>query len=329
MNEFALIETYFRSLSERSGGTGCDLGIGDDAALVTVPYGKQVAITTDTLIDGVHFPRETAPADIGYKALAVNLSDLAAMGARPAWFTLSLSLPVFDQAWLEGFCLGLETLMGQCPVTLIGGDTTRGGLSISIQAMGLVDSGCALRRSTAQPGDDIWVSGRIGEAGAGLRLLQQQVAVTGGAMTQALQRLNRPQPRNHLGEMLTPLASACIDVSDGLLADLQHLLEKSGVGADIAVNDIPLAALLETPAQAAVLGLADTSPQGLRHFAISAGDDYELCFTASAQQRAQIALASQQTGVALTRIGTVTARPGIVNSSAGGIPLSPLGYTHF
>lgn len=328
MNEFALIETYFRALSERSGAPPVDLGIGDDAALVTVPYGKQVAITADTLIEGVHFPRQTAPADIGYKALAVNLSDLAAMGARPAWFTLCLSLPAFDRDWLEGFCQGLEALMRQCPVTLIGGDTTRGGLSVSIQAMGLVDSGCALRRSQARPGDDIWVSGRIGEAGAGLRIVQQQVPVVDDTMTQALQRLNRPQPRNRLGELLTSLASACIDVSDGLLADLQHVLDKSQVGAALALADIPIAAVLEEPARAARLGLPDSAPQALRQFAITAGDDYELCFTAAPERRAQIELAGQQAGVRLTRIGTVTAQPGMVDS-ASGQPVSPRGYIHF
>jgi thiamine-monophosphate kinase len=329
MNEFTLIDAYFKSLSERVGGLRCDLGIGDDAALVTVPHGKQLAITTDTLIEGVHFPRETFPADIGYKALAVNLSDLAAMGARPAWFTLCLSLPAFSTAWLESFCSGLEELMRQQPITLIGGDTTRGPLSISIQAMGLVDSGCALRRDTARPGDDIYVSGRIGDAGVGLRVVQQKLAVDGEALQTAVNRLNRPQPRNGLGEALTSLASACIDVSDGLMADMNHLLSKSQVGADIDLERVPIATALTTGTVLARLGFADASPSSVRRFAVSAGDDYELCFTAPPAHRSQIELAAQQAGVTVTRFGAVTQAPGIFDSARGGEMISPLGYSHF
>ena len=329
MNEFALIEAYFKSLSERVGGTRCDLGIGDDAALVTVPHGKQLAITTDTLIEGVHFPRDTFPADIGYKALAVNLSDLAAMGAKPTWFTLCLSLPAFSTAWLDSFCSGLEEMMRQQPITLIGGDTTRGPLSISIQAMGLVDSGCALRRSTARPGDDIYVSGRVGEAGVGLRVVQRQLAVDGESLLAAVKRLNRPQPRNALGEALTSLATACIDVSDGLLADMNHLLNKSQVGADIDLDKVPIAAALSSGTLISRLELPDVTTQGLRRFAASAGDDYELCFTAAPAQRAQIELAAQQAGVPVTRFGTVTQAPGIFDSARGGEMISPHGYSHF
>ena len=329
MNEFSLIEAYFKSLSERAGGTRFDLGIGDDAALVTVPHGKQVVVTTDTLIEGVHFPRDTFPADIGYKALAVNLSDLAAMGARPAWFTLCLTLPAFSTNWLESFCSGLEAMMRQRPVSLIGGDTTRGPLSVSIQAMGLVDSGCALRRSTACVGDDIWVSGCVGAAGVGLRMVQEKLPVDGDATSQALERLNRPQPRNALGEALTSLASACIDVSDGLLADLNHLLNKSQVGADIDLGKVPIAAALGSSTLVSRLGLTDPSPQGVRRFAVCAGDDYELCFTAPPAQRARIELAAQQAGVSVTRFGTVAREPGIFDSAHGGEMISPLGYTHF
>lgn len=329
MNEFTLIDAYFKSLSERAGGLRCDLGIGDDAALVTVPHGKQLVITTDTLIEGVHFPRDTFPADIGYKALAVNLSDLAAMGAKPAWYTLNLSLPAFSTAWLESFCGGLEQMMRQQPITLIGGDTTRGALSITIQAMGLVDSGCALRRCGAQPGDDIYVSGRIGEAGVGLRAVQQKLAIDGQALQAAVNRLNRPQPRNALGEALTSLASACIDVSDGLMADLNHLLNRSGAGADVDLDKVPLAEALSTGTVLARLALTDPSPQGVRRFAVSAGDDYELCFTATPARRAQIEQAAQQAGVSVTRFGSVTRAPGIFDSACGGEMLMPLGYSHF
>ena len=337
MNEFALIESYFKTLSERTAGARCDLGIGDDAALVTVPLGKQLAVTADTLVSGVHFPVDTLPFDIGYKALAVNLSDLAAMGARPAWFTLCLTLPQFSDPWLQGFCAGLETLMREIPVTLIGGDTTRGPLSITIQAMGLVDSGCALRRDGAKPGDDIFVSGCVGDAGVGLRLVMQNSAADQLALNATLHtalntaqlRLNRPLPRNALGAALGAVASSCIDISDGLLADLGHILTASHAGADVDVNTVPISPALLDPAIVAQLGLPDSTPQGARRFALSAGDDYELCFTAAPDQREQVMALAQQAGISVTRVGTVTAQPGIFDLANGGVMLTPAGYSHF
>ncbi len=329
MNEFALIEAYFRALAERVDGMPCDLGIGDDCALVTVPRGKQLAVTTDTLIEGVHFPRDTRPADIGYKSLAVSLSDLAAMGAQPAWFTLSVSLPTFSAQWLEGFCQGLEDLMRLQPIRLIGGDTTRGPLSITIQAMGVVDAGCALRRSTANPGDDIYVSGKIGEAGLGLWVAMNRPPVESAFLEAALCRLNRPQPRNALGEALVTLASACIDVSDGLLADLNHVLVQSNVGAEIDLAQLPLADALGVDTVVAGLALDDSSEQGVCRFAASAGDDYELCFTAAPSLRNKIEQVSQQTGVPVTRFGRVTQTPGIFDRAHGGEMLAPSGYHHF
>lgn len=329
MNEFSLIATYFKTLSERTSGARCDLGIGDDAALVTVPLGKQLVVTADTLVSGVHFPADALPFDIGYKALAVNLSDLAAMGARPAWFTLCLTLPQFSDPWLQGFCAGLETLMHEIPVTLIGGDTTRGPLAITIQAMGLVDSGCALRRDGAKPGDDIFVSGCVGDAGVGLRLVTQKIAADKPALNAAQLRLNRPLPRNALGAALGAVASSCIDVSDGLLADLGHILTASGTGADLDVNAVPISPALFDPALIAPLNLVDGSPQGARRFALSAGDDYELCFTAHPDKRAQVMALAQQAGVSVTRFGTVTAQPGIFDLANGGVMLTPAGYSHF
>ena len=329
MNEFAMIEAFFKSLAGRAGGLRPDLGIGDDCALVTVPHGKQLAITTDTLIDGVHFPQESFPFDIGYKALAVNLSDLAAMGARPAWYTLSLSLPAFSANWITRFCEGLEAMMQEQPVSLIGGDTTRGPLSVTIQAMGLVDSGCALRRDGARVGDDIYVSGRIGEAGAGLRLVQGKIRAESAPQQAAVERLNRPRPRNELGIALSSVASACIDVSDGLLADLGHLLNRSGVGADIDMNKVPLAAVLNSPHEVVRLDLPDPSPLAVRRFAVSAGDDYELCFTASPTVRMQVSALAQRAGVEVTRFGTVTREPGIFDCAGGGVMITPMGYSHF
>lgn len=333
MNEFALIDHYFKALAERAGGPGCDLGIGDDCALVTVPPGQQLAITADTLVAGVHFPRETAPFDIGYKALAVNLSDLASSGARPAWFSLCLTLPQREAAWLDDFCAGLAALMEQVPVRLIGGDTTRGPLSITIQALGWVEKGKALRRDGGRPGDDIYVSGQIGAAGAGLRLVQTPspwpADDTDGlapAREAAVQRLNRPAPRNRLGESLVGEASACIDISDGLLADLGHLLDSSGTGATLDLARIPLAELLNTPAGLARLGL---NADAARLFALGAGDDYELCFTAPPARRETIAALSARAGVTVTCIGTLTDRPGTLIDTASGQPLPATGYTHF
>jgi thiamine-monophosphate kinase len=313
------------------------LGIGDDAALVTVPHGKQLVVTADTLVAGVHFPLTTAPFDIGYKALAVNLSDLAAMGARPAWYTLCVTLPQATESWMQDFCAGLEALMREIPVTLIGGDTTRGPLSITIQAMGLVDSGCALRRDGAKPGDDIYVSGCIGDAGAGLRAVLgemslEQLAQT-PALQSALQRLNRPLPRCVLGVALGAVASACIDVSDGLLADLGHVLTASGVGAELDVNAVPVSAALRDVTIIAqlekVAGALQGTLRGARRFALTAGDDYELCFTAPAHQREQVAALAQQTGTPVTRIGSVSAKPGIYDLADGGAMLTPAGYSHF
>lgn len=329
MDEFALINAYFRSLSERITGERCDLGIGDDCALVSVPAGKQLAVTADTLVEGVHFPIATDPADIGYKALAVNLSDLAAMGATPAWFTLCLTLPACSAEWLERFCQGVADLMRQCPVTLIGGDTTRGALSLSIQAMGLMDQGRALQRGGAQPGDDIYVSGVIGEAGIGLQLVQQRVPLVDAARQVAVRHLNRPQPRVAVGQGLLGLATACIDVSDGLLADLGHILEHSGVGARIDVDGVPIADALRNECLLEQLGWQDRSLAAAQRFAMTAGDDYELCFTAPASQRRAIDQLAQRLDIPLTRMGVITDTSGLVNAASGESITIQGGYTHF
>lgn len=211
------------------------LGIGDDGALLAPPPGQLLAVTMDTLNAGVHFPPETAPADIGWKALAVNLSDLAAMGAEPAWCTLSLTLPRADTAFVDGFCDGFLALAAQHGVALVGGDTTRGPLSVSITAHGFVPAGAALRRDGARIGDEVWVSGSLGDAAGALRQWQ-----AGAPMAPALRdRLDRPTPRVALGQALRGLASACIDISDGLLADLTHICRASGVGAEVDIDALP------------------------------------------------------------------------------------------
>ena len=237
--EFELIERIKRRVSLRD---DVMLGIGDDAAVLRVPADHELVVTADTLNAGVHFPVETVPFDVGWKALAVNLSDLAAMGARPAWCTLSLSLPQADTPWVDAFVDGLLALAQTHRVSLIGGDTTRGPLSISITAMGFVPTGAALRRQGAQPGDEIWVTGTLGDAAAALT--QWQVGSDIDASLRS--RLDRPTARVEAGLALRGRASACIDVSDGLLADLGHVLRASGVGARIEHSSLPISGSLRS-----------------------------------------------------------------------------------
>ena len=291
------------------------LGIGDDAALLQVPPGQQLVVTADTLNAGVHFPETTAPADIGWKALAVNLSDLAAMGARPAWCTLSLSLPHADDAWIDGFLDGFMMLADHHGIALVGGDTTRGPLSISITAMGLVEAGCALRRDAAQVGDDVWVTGTLGDAALALEAVLQERGVSAALR----QRLDRPTPRVAAGQRLSGLVHACIDVSDGVLADQGHVCERSGVGAEIRMADLPCS------------GEFATMPASRRWPLQTGGDDYELCFTASPHHREQIVQALDFTEVPATRVGRIVAGQGVVAFDAEGTPWQPAssGYTHF
>ena len=291
------------------------LGIGDDAALLQVPPGQQLVVTADTLNAGVHFPDNTAPADIGWKALAVNLSDLAAMGACPAWCTLSLSLPNADEAWIDGFLDGFMALADPHGIALVGGDTTRGPLSISVTAMGLVEAGCALRRDRAQVGDDVWVTGTLGDAALALDAVLQAREVS----TTLRQRLDRPTPRVEAGQRLSSLVHACIDLSDGVLADLGHVCEGSGVGAEIHMAELPCSSELA----------AMQAPQ--RWPLQTSGDDYELCFTASRRNRDQIVQALDFTDVSASRIGRIVAGQGVLALDADGTPWLPAssGYTHF
>ncbi|TLX20923.1 thiamine-phosphate kinase [Thermomonas fusca] len=288
------------------------LGIGDDCALLLPPPGMQLAVTMDALNAGVHFPPETAPADIGWKALAVNLSDLAAMGAQPAWGTLSLSLPQGDPGFVDAFFDGFFALAAQHGFALVGGDTTRGPLSIAITAHGLVEPGRALRRDGARVGDDIWVSGTLGDAAGALRQWQ-----AGAAMSPALQaRLDRPTPRVALGRALRGIASSCIDVSDGLLADLAHLCRASGVGAEVDVDALPASAALRNA----------FDPDTRRVLQAAGGDDYELCFTAAPAQRAALRQLSATLALSLSCIGSVTAGTGV---RCDGVAAGAGGYQHF
>ncbi len=299
MDEFALIRRHFAAY--RQSAPDVVLGIGDDCALLHVPADRRLAVTTDTLIAGCHFPSGTAPFDIGWKSLAVNLSDLAAMGAQPRWFTLALTLPSADADWLDEFTHGLRTLAQTHSVVLVGGDTTRGALSITITAMGLSLPGRALRRSGARPGDVICVTGTLGDAALALRCLQANTAM-GGNCDVLRKRLDRPQPRVEAGMALRGLATAAIDVSDGMAGDLTHILDASGCGAEIDADRLP-----RSPAFAAWATDAATAQQLQLH----GGDDYELCLCLppSAIPAAQTALASLD--LPLSVVGRITAEPGL------------------
>jgi thiamine-monophosphate kinase len=292
------------------------LGIGDDAALLRVPAGQLLVVATDTLNAGVHFPEDTAPSDIGWKALAVNLSDLAAMGATPAWATLSLSLPQGDEAWVDAFIEGFLALASRHDVALVGGDTTRGPLSICVTVHGFVAPDRALRRDGARAGDDAWVSGTLGDAAAAL--VQWRAGSTAAPALRS--RLDRPEPRIALGRALGGIAHAAIDVSDGLLADLAHVCAASGVGAEVDVDALP-------PSDA----FAATFDGELRRtLQASGGDDYELCFTAGPAQREAIAAIACDVGVPLMRIGRIVAGQGVA-ALAGDVAWTPdtTGYRHF
>jgi thiamine-monophosphate kinase len=293
------------------------LGIGDDAALLQVPAGRQLVVAMDTLNAGVHFPEETAPADIGWKALAVNLSDLAAMGAEPAWCTLSLSMPRSDAAWVDAFLDGFLDLAGQHRVALVGGDTTRGPLSISVTVHGFAAPGRALRRDGARVGDDVWVSGTLGDAAAALEQWR-----SGGARDAFLrQRLDRPTPRVALGQALVDVAGACIDVSDGLLADVAHVCRASGVGVSLRIADLPASPALRE-------AFAEDARRALQ---AGRGDDYELCFTAPRELRDEVMQLAARAGTAVTRVGAVIEGQDVqVMDADGGIWNAPrAGYEHF
>lgn len=315
MSEFELIAR----IRDRAAAARADvvLGIGDDAALLQPPAGRQLVVAMDTLNAGVHFPADTAPADIGWKALAVNLSDLAAMAAEPAWCTLSLSLPEADGAWVDGFLDGFLALAQAHGVALVGGDTTRGPLSVCVAAHGFVDPGRALRRDGARPGDLVWVSGTLGEAAGALAQWQQGVAVDPALRA----RLERPTPRIAVGRALAGVASACIDVSDGLLADLDHLCAASGVGASIRIDALPCSQVLREA----------FDPATRRELQAGGGDDYELCFSTGADARDAVAAIAQDAGVAIACIGEVVAGDGVRAFDAGGARWIPAraGHEHF
>ncbi|MBI5461614.1 MAG: thiamine-phosphate kinase [Gammaproteobacteria bacterium] len=320
LTEFSLIDRFFAGHKRRG---DVALGIGDDAAVVDVPPGEQLVVAVDTLVAGVHFPDHTAAADIGHKALAVNLSDMAAMGACPRWATLALTLPRVDADWLGEFARGFFALAERFDVELIGGDTTRGPLCVSVQILGTVPRNRVLQRAGARAGDRIFVSGSLGDAGLALSLLQTQRACGEDERAELLARLHRPDPRVALGERLRGIASAVIDVSDGLLADLGHILQRSGVGATLWVERLPRSAAFQVCVSA-------QSPDWFE-LPLAAGDDYELCFTAAPAQADALQNLARELGIAITEIGAIEADTGLRCRLDDGRAFQPTrqGYEHF
>ena len=317
LSEFELIRKYFERAprqarpGERS-ARGVALGIGDDAALLRPSAGMELAVSTDLLLEGRHFRAGADPRKLGHKVLAVNLSDMAAMGAAPRWATLAISLPAADEAWLDQFSKGFFALAERFGVELVGGDTTRGPLSLCVTILGEVPAGLALFRAGAGPGDDIWVSGELG--GAALGLARPEIAA-------AVRRLDEPEPRIELGERLRGIASAAIDVSDGFAQDLGHILERSGVGAIVEYE------LLPQPVD--VRSIQDKKLQS--RLVLSGGDDYELVFTAPQGVRADISALSSELKLALSRVGSIqVGEPRLLVLDSQGRPMAPgPGFDHF
>jgi thiamine-monophosphate kinase len=316
LSEFDLISRYFTRAPRHT-----TLAVGDDAALFSVSPGCELAASTDMLVEGVHFFADVDPQALGHKALAVNLSDLAAMGARPRWTMLSLALPDVDTPWLEGFSRGFFALADKHGVDLIGGDTTRGPLNISVQIMGEVGRGKALRRDGAKVGDDIWVSGQLGDAAAAVAHRRGELTLEPPVFDRCRIRLDWPTPRVALGLELSALAHSAIDVSDGLLGDLAHICERSGVGAKVEYSAVPCSADLRS--------LRDHA-RGMRAI-LAGGDDYELCFTAAPERAAGIEALSTTLDIALTRIGRIVEGNAVTVFDAAGRPLSvkDKGFDHF
>lgn len=319
MKEFEIIKNYFLSRSYQR--KDVQLGIGDDCAVTTVPDGQQLATTTDTLVEGVHFPKGTSGRAVAHKALAVNLSDLAAMGAEPAWISLSLSLPKFDEAWLHEFSGTLQELSEYYGIQLIGGDTVQGPLAITITAQGFVPKDQALTRSRAKPGDWIYVTGTVGDAALGLKLVNSEERAVLQHHSYLLDRLNFPTPRLLVGTTLRRIANSCIDISDGVLSDLQHILFASQVGATVDVDHLPLSeAILETVPQDQAYRLG-----------LTGGDDYELLFTISEEQKGNLEVALANCNVSATCIGRINGVAEKLELKLDDKPyeLDAIGYQHF
>jgi len=316
MSEFDLIRRHFTRPTPSA-----LLGVGDDAALLQVSVGNALAVSSDMLVCGTHFLPDADPFLLGHKTLAVNLSDMAAMGAAPRWAVLAIALPEADEAWLAQFSAGFFALAQQHGVELVGGDTTRGPLNLCVTIFGEVPAQQALRRSGAQVGDEIWVSGCLGDAALALAHLQGRIALSAAELSACLPALHQPQPRVALGLALRGIASSAIDISDGLLADLGHILDASQVGAQLDFAALPVSPALNNY----------VSQPLARQCALSGGDDYELCFTASSARHAELSDIAARLNLPLTRIGKIVAGRGCIVHDASGNPLNveACGYDHF
>ena len=315
LSEFSIIERFFSSRQPINPSTR--LGIGDDCALLTVPDGNELAVTTDTMVENVHFLPDTNPEFLGHKILAVNLSDLAGMGAKPIAVTLALTIPGVDEKWLREFAKGFFRLSDQYSVDLIGGDTTSGPLTLTVQAMGIVPTGKALRRSTAKAGDLIYVTGKLGDAGLGLKIEQGYPCSNSSVV---LERFHRPEPRVAAGLLIRQYANACIDISDGLTSDLGQLLDKSNAGAAISWERLPISS--------EVLAYIEATSDW--EMPLCAGDDYELCFTVSPEKQASLEVSLEESGIEFSRIGMITSKPGLTLERSGQVrELTIKGFEHF
>lgn len=315
-SEFSLIQRFFTKPTPQA-----VLGVGDDAALMAITPNMELAVSTDMLVSGTHFFPDTNPRKLGWKALAVNISDMAAMGATPRWATLALSLPRADEAWLSAFASGFFACATEFKVDLVGGDTTRGPLNLAVTIFGEVIRGQAIRRDGAKPGDDIWVSGTLGGAALALKVLQGDIELGQEDMEACRNLLDQPQPRVALGLGLHDIATSALDISDGLLGDLGHILERSEVGAEICFDALPAHSALEPL-------LAQPWAQ---QCVLAGGDDYELCFTAPRERNAEIKALEESLDLKLTRIGRITAEPGLQLLDAAGQSMQTTkgGYDHF
>jgi len=325
--EFELIRRYFTrpgNTDQRGSGAGVICGVGDDGAVVRPRAGHDLVISTDTLVTGVHFPQDTPAAAIGYKSLAVNLSDLAAMGATPRWATLSLTMPTVDDGWLTEFSASFFKLADAHHVQLVGGDTTQGPLSITVTVYGEVPQGAQLMRSGARPGDRIYVTGCLGDAALALAILRS-TGVRNNKQSTLFEHLDYPQPRVEAGFALRGIASAAIDVSDGLLADLGHVLSASQVGAQINVDAVP-----RSPAFRGFVN-ENLNAYDFLNMALSGGDDYELCFTVPAHQCAAMEARFEEAVINITSIGKVEEATGLrcVRNTGEIWRPSARGFEHF
>src|ERR1700682_4005909 len=328
LTEFELIDRFFRCQENSAGNArGIVLGIGDDAALLAPTPGSQLAASVDMLVSGRHFFADVDPEALGHKALAVNLSDMAAMGATPRWALLAGALPDADPQWLKGFARGFFALAAAHGVELVGGDTTRGPLNLCVTILGEVPAGKALLRGGARGGDSIWVSGVLGDASLALAHHAGRPALSALSADEAAACENAllwPAPRVALGIALRGLASAAIDVSDGLVGDLVHVLEASKVGAVLELAAIPRSKALDRQ-------LASSAHDIALQCLLAGGDDYELCFTAAPSNDPRVAALAAELGLLLHRVGTIVAEPGLVVRDSSGRPLAPLpqAYDHF